>query len=158
MPITQVIFSPNNRGKAITAGHDRTVLEWDPIWGGEPRLVCHHPDWIRCLALSPQGDVIAIGGDAPGIVVKMLADGETIAELCGHDQPITALAFTPDGQTLVSAGRDGVVQLWDVATGESRFAFDWGLGALYSLAVAPDGMTAAVGGADGRIVVWDLDG
>ncbi len=157
MPITQVAFSPDGQ-ELISAGHDRTVREWDTIWiGGEPRLVCTHPDWIRCLALSPRGDVMAIGGDAPGIVVKTLHDGETVTDLHGHDQPITALAFTTDGQTLVSAGRDGVVQLWDMASGESRFAFDWGLGALYSLAVAPDGMTAAVGGADGRIVVWDLE-
>ena len=156
MPITQIVFAPDSR-KLLSAGHDRTVREWDAIWGGEPRVVCRSSDWIRCLALSPRGDLIAIGGDATGIAVKRLADGAPLAYLCGHDQPITALAFTPDGRTLVSAGRDGVVHLWDVATRQPRETFDWGLGTLFALAVAPDGMTAAVGGADGRIVVWDLD-
>ena len=115
MPVTQILFSPDGQ-EIISAGHDRTVREWDTIWIGQPRLVCGQPDWIRCLALSPRGDVIAVGGDAPGIAVKS-RDGATVADLRGHEQPVTALAFTPDGRTLVSAGRDGVVHLWDVATG-----------------------------------------
>jgi WD40 repeat protein len=156
MPVTQVVFTPDSR-KLLSAGHDRTVREWDAIWGGEPRIVCHSPDWIRCLALSPGGDLIAVGGDADSILLATRADDEPFAELCGHDGPVTALAFAPDGRTLLSAGRDGTARLWDVATHRPREAFDWGLGALYSLAVAPDGMTAAVGGADGRAVVWDLD-
>ena len=156
MPITQVVFTPDSR-KLLSAGHDRTVREWDAIWGGEARIVCHSPDWIRALALSPGGDLLAVGGDAPGILLVTRADGATVADLSGHEQPVTALAFAPDGRTLLSAGRDGLVYLWDMATHRPRETFDWGLGPLYSLAVAPDGMTAAVGGADGRVVVWDMD-
>ena len=42
MPVTQVVFTPDSR-KLLSAGHDRTVREWDAIWGGEPRIVCHSP-------------------------------------------------------------------------------------------------------------------
>jgi WD40 repeat protein len=156
MPITQVLFTSDSR-KLLSAGHDRTVREWDAIWGGEPRVVCQSPDWIRALALSPGGDLIAVGGDANSILLATRADGATVADLSGHEQPVTALAFAPDGRTILSTGRDGLVYLWDAATHRPRETFDWGLGALYSLAVAPDGMTAAVGGADGRVVVWDMD-
>jgi WD40 repeat protein len=115
-----------------------------------------HGDWVRCVAFSPDGAVLASGGDDLTVRLWSVDDIRAPRELRGHTGPVNRLAFTPDGAALLSAASDGTACVWDVATG-ARTALSWNIGRLLSLAVAPDGMTAAVGGDQGAVVVFDLD-
>jgi WD40 repeat protein len=64
------------------------------------------------LAFSPDGRLLAIGGDN----LLKVCTGRTGPILSGHVGKVRSVAFTPDGRYLASAGEDGRVILWDVAT------------------------------------------
>jgi WD40 repeat protein len=66
-----------------------------------------------CLALDPDGGLLAIGGD--GIKVVDAATGKQLAHFKDvHKERVRAVAFSPDGQRLASAA-GAEVALWDVS-------------------------------------------
>jgi hypothetical protein len=61
----------------------------------------------RALALSPAGDVAALGRADGVIEVRRLPDLEVAATIEAHAGAVTGLAFSPDGTRLASTGEDG---------------------------------------------------
>ena len=71
-----IAFTPDGR-TLITASHDLTLKLWDAAWGKEMGTLGAHSDWIRSLAISPNGKLLASCADD------------------GPDRPLWALA--PEG-------------------------------------------------------------
>jgi WD40 repeat protein len=156
-PVTGLAYTPDG-STLISAGHDKTIRTWDAtLWGTLAIFRSVHKDWVRGLALSRCGRILATAGDEKEVVLSTFPSGEQIARLSGHTGPITAVAITPDGRTVISASFDGTACLWAMDTHRQQQAYNWEIGRLAALAVSPDGMTAAVGGWSGEVVTWDLD-
>jgi WD40 repeat protein len=75
------------------------------------------------VAISPRGDLIAIGGDNAELKLFDPHSGEVIANLPGHRAcfGIGRVAFTPNGKYLVSLAHDNIMHVWAVAS-KSVFA------------------------------------
>jgi eukaryotic-like serine/threonine-protein kinase len=125
------------------------------------------------VAWSPDGQLIAAGGQDRIVRIWEAATGKQLRELGPHARTIGAVAFSRDGQRLVSASgginRSSVtleqppsklpldgpqdipdVKVWDVATGEELRS--WSLpGKGPGLALSPDGETVAVSFGDNRM-------
>ncbi|MBM3216766.1 hypothetical protein FJZ36_17870, partial [Candidatus Poribacteria bacterium] len=105
---------------AIALNRDGTVLAcvvsngifavWAPGVAG--RRSSDPKSSIACIAVSPDGSLIATGGRDNAVRIWDTASGEPMATLTSHKKPVTGVAFAPDGSFLVSVSEDGTARLW----------------------------------------------
>ncbi|KAL4457845.1 hypothetical protein ABPG75_012710 [Micractinium tetrahymenae] len=67
-----------------------------------------------CLALSPKGQLLAVGTVDDAIAVLDVGSGAVAHTLAGHRGGTNGLAFL-SGNSLVSVGEDGAARVWNVA-------------------------------------------
>ncbi len=111
-----------------------------------------------CLALSPDGTLLAVGFSEGGLALLDAVSGDERARLTYADYNancVRGVAFSPDGTLLAAASLDGGLRLWKVATlraGKSTralralHAHD---GGLTGLAFSTDGKLLATASHDG---------
>jgi WD40 repeat protein len=75
--------------------------------GGSPSTLGHHSDTARACALSPDGSLLASGGDDRAVNVWRVASGELAARL-QLDGQLFDCGWMPDGSHLVGVGTRGV--------------------------------------------------
>jgi len=152
-------FSPD--GKQIAAGgydSENNVYFarlWEANTGKELRRFQFGNGGIRCLAFSPTGTTLAIGGDGGNALGVKLFEVATAKEMLKIPFPTSAysvrsVAFAPDGKTLAAADYY-TTHLFDLATGKEKVKIDRNSIGLH---FAPDGKTL-VGAVSGTIYRWD---
>jgi len=111
---------------AMDATGDRVAtLEWDgqvTLWQvAASRVLLRHPlrDPFALLALSPDGERLAIALESGG-VQQLRLGAEAPEALCGEaGDAFTALTFSPDGARLALGSARGEVVLCDLATAKT---------------------------------------
>lgn len=110
----------------------------------------------RTLALSKDGQHLAIGYSDNFIRVVSLKNAELIHEIPAHDNSVFSLAYSPDGRHLLSGSRDARLKIWNVNTGyalqQSIVAHMY---AINDIAFSPDGRYFVTCSMDKSIKIWD---
>lgn len=68
------------------------------------------------IAVSPDGRLVAAGGDDSVVRLWSTETGKMLGDLVGHTGPVKAVVFFDDGQRLVSGSYDGTAIVWRYAT------------------------------------------
>src|SRR5262249_10894651 len=68
------------------------------------------------LTFSPDGSMIAAGGDDASVMIFDAASGKPIERLTNHLYPISAIEWSSDGKWIASGDWSGVVRLWNTST------------------------------------------
>lgn len=105
-------------GKLLVSGSwDNTARAWTLDVNGrysEERFVLEHEDWVRDLAISPDGHTLATACKDGTVRLFDLETGTRTASLGAHEGGVDSVTFSPDGSLLVTGGRDHLIKLWDM--------------------------------------------
>jgi WD40 repeat protein len=123
-----VIFSRDGQ-TFWSAGDDAVIRQRTTATGKMLRTLPGHDALVSCLALSPDGRLLASGSyDSPddtppgrpcdNLILWDTETGKKVAALPGHRTSVRSLAFSPDGRTLASGSRDHTIKLWNVKSRE----------------------------------------
>jgi WD40 repeat protein len=119
--VSSLLFA--NENTLVAASFDGTIGVWDVrsrqilrCFGELLRFDAQELHCPRCLALSPDGKLLASGGNTSEICLWDLDAGEQMARLPGHKLPgeCSGVAFSSDGARLISGGNDQYIRCWDV--------------------------------------------
>ncbi len=144
-------LSPDGSLLATSLGTREDILLWNLATDSVVRIL--HPDVggvHRALIFSPDGRLLATGGDAGIIYLWNVATGTVVRRFVGHTTMIErAIDFSSDGRYLASGSFDRTVRIWDVATGDELRRFTGYADGLPRVAFTPD---------DSRLMTISNDG
>ena len=163
---------------AVSGGYDGRLIWWDLASRKQSRVVEAHTKWIRKVAASAEGKLIASVSD--DMVCRLWdADGKMLRELRGHAEQtpthypsmLFVCTCSPDGRFVATADKLGHIVVWETASGkqaqtlEAPGMYTWdpvqrkhSIGGIRSLAFSPDGKLLAAGGISKIGNVDHLDG
>jgi WD40 repeat protein len=149
-------------GKFVAAAGEKQVAVWEVRTG---RLLHKQSVTAKALAMTPDGSLLALGGQAGEIKVVHLPSGQVHAELRGEGTEVTCLTFYPSllraaGEKvsrwgLVAGDVSARVVVWDLARGQPCAFCNGSQVVIGSVAVSPDRMTLA-STSGGTVYLWDL--
>lgn len=110
--ITAVLFSQSGK-QFYTAANDGAIHAWTTD-GQRQHSLIRHVGPVTCLALSPDGETLASGGQDRQILLWDAVTGDLQFQIDQHQEAVTDLTFVGQGAGLglVSASLDGTVRLW----------------------------------------------
>lgn len=152
-------FDPSGK-TLISAGYEGRVIWWDGLAEKPaPKLTIDaHKGHVRTIDVSPDGRLVATGGNDNLVRVWSAQDGTLVKELSGHTRHVYNVRFSPDGRELVSGDLLSILHVWNTTTWEktgtievkvlSKFdaGFQADCGGIRGMEFSPDRGTLAVCG------------
>lgn len=122
--------------------------------GADNTFAIPHNDWVRAVAFSPDGSLIATGSDDGSVYLWDAATGNPMGQFFYNDW-VRAVAFSPDGQQLASGNDDGAAYIEDLYGNKPTLDLTFGETFVLTVAYSPDGKQLAMGGLDGRVLIYN---
>ncbi len=147
-----------NRQRPAAGERDRRGWEWffaDSVLNTRQvvRTVSTQP--LRALAVSPDGQSVAVAGDEGGVSVWACGALEKIRTLPAG--AVRSLGWSVTG-TLAAGLANGEVVMWEAASGVEKKRWQAHAGAVAALGWQPSEDLLVTGGADGVLAGWRGDG
>ena len=128
---------------------------YDPTTYQEIALLTAHTSEVNCLVFSPDGHILASGGEDGTILLWHRSTGVQKV-LTKSTKSVSNLAFSPDGKTIAS-GSGGTIRFWDTITGAEKDALTGLPKHINNLSFSPDGKTiVSVTWGDGEVCISNI--
>jgi eukaryotic-like serine/threonine-protein kinase len=116
-----VAFFPDARA-AVAVGNRSNVKAWDLTSGAALPTPIHNAGTLRTVVVSPDGQLIASGGESGAIKIWHTTTGVVTHDFVTGDE-VRAVAFSRDSEKLLAASFDGAARLYDLRTGKELRTF-----------------------------------
>lgn len=110
----------------ITGAYEGKIAWWD-LESDQPKpqhLVAAHKGYVRGVAISPDGTLVATGGNDCLVKLWSVKTAKLVRTLEGHEHQVYNVKFHPSGRWLISGDLRGNLKQWDVETGALVRDFD----------------------------------
>jgi WD40 repeat protein len=144
-------------GRSLIVASDEDELVWWDLASRRPTRRLQIGSGLHALALSADGETVAVGIEHGIQLVNVRSGGVRTAAGALGDAP-SWLLFSADGRTVVSTGDDGTVGLWDVRSATLRETFVGHSRAVQQPVFSPDGKSLYTASHDGTVIGWDVSG
>lgn len=153
-------FSRN--GKLLLAGGGRGAYQgvcavWDITTGERITTIGDETDEILAADISPDQQMVALGGSNRKVKVYSTQSGELIYEIKKHTEWVYALEFSPDNVLLATADRNGGLIVWEALTGNEFLVLDGHKTAVNAVSWRPDSNLLASCDDDGQVRLWEME-
>lgn len=153
-------FSRN--GKLLLAGGGRGAYQgvcavWDITTGERITTVGDETDEILAADISPDQQMVALGGSNRKVKVYSTQSGEMIYEIKKHTEWVYALEFSPDNVLLATADRNGGLIVWEALTGNEFLVLDGHKTAVNAVSWRPDSNLLASCDDEGQVRLWEME-
>jgi WD40 repeat protein len=115
---------------------------------------------IYSVAISPDGKMMASGGEDKTIKLWEVSSGKLLRNFMGHSERIKTIAFSPDGQLIASGDDDNTIRVWNIGTGKELYTLTGdsnSFGSVEFVGFSPNGETLISGVGGGTIKVWNIN-
>ena len=162
--VLDVAFMPDGRrlllatGMIGGAGTDHSVHLWDDEAGREVRRFAGHEKSVHCLAVAPDGKLVASGSLDETVRLWDPETGAEVEKRHVHRAVVLDVAFAPDGRRALTGSWDYLpMDYWDVPGRKRLLDFGVGTAPVNGVAFTPDGRHALTAHGDKLIRLWDLE-
>jgi len=150
----RVMYTPDGKRVAAT-GRDHVLM-----WNAEDyKRVCRaktHKGRVWAAGLSPDGKLLATGGDDRTIHIWNTENGKLVRKLPKKDRVYWSIAWSADGKTLYAGtSGSGQVDALDPETGKEKPSFGAVGGIAAHLGATPDRKHFITRSTDSHVRVWD---
>ena len=158
----QVLSLSNlNSWPLLAVGSGAGLVIWNIDTGTLVRTITGHYGPVTSAAVSPDGTLLATGGDDKTARIWRLSDGKQMQILIDSMSGISSVTWSPDGQFLatgtVQTGNryDYKIRIWRVSDGVLVRTLTGHTNFVQSVAFSPDGSLLASGSSDLTWKLWD---
>mmetsp|Transcript_10618 Transcript_10618/g.21014 ORF Transcript_10618/g.21014 Transcript_10618/m.21014 type:complete len:449 (-) Transcript_10618:78-1424(-) len=141
-----VIWKPrtNSSMQAVISNNDMNVRVMDIERGFSETNKFQMPWSVNYTAISPDGKLACVVGDATEAVLLDMTTGQRVGECNKHLDYSFAAAWHPGGNLLTTGNQDKTSRVWDIRTMKCLATLPGKIGAIRSLRFTNDGKYLAV--------------
>jgi len=115
-----------------------------------------HTEWIKSVAISPDGKWLASCSDDKTVKLWSMGTGACLATLKGHTNKVRYVTFTTDGNSIISSSFDETIRIWDRRTGSIKHILKGYIGMVLPVIALADGKRLLSGDDHKSIKLWDI--